>query len=308
MSYDITLKKVSKSYNSDALALNNIDLDIPQNSFFALLGPNGAGKSSLIHILCGLARHFSGEIHIGPYNLKKNHLDVRSCIGLVPQEFNFSIFESVENILYYQSGFYGIATAQAHKNIEYYLKKLHLWSKRKEPANTLSGGMKRRLMIARALVHNPKILLLDEPTTGIDIDLRYQTWDFLKSLHEEGRTIILTTHYLDEAEKLCDRAAFLSKGQVIFCEKMDQLLQKSALLSMRFTYENHDFNVIEFFQKHKVDVQFRRDEQCYEIHLEKNALSVNKILSLLAQSPVSVSKLETITKKLEDYFIKKGVS
>ena len=190
-------------------------MTVEQGDFFALLGPNGAGKSTTIGVLCGLVQKTTGSVEICGYDIDTHPSEARKYVGIVPQEFNFGIFESVYDVVINQAGYYGISRKEAAPNVEKYLKSLGLWEKRNMQSKTLSGGMKRRLMIARALVHSPKLLILDEPTAGVDIELRRGMWDFLRDLNREGTTIILTTHYLEEAELLCTDMAIINKGMIV---------------------------------------------------------------------------------------------
>ena len=199
----LTLRNLTKTYANGVEALKGIDLTVERGDFFALLGPNGAGKSTTIGIVSSLVNKTGGEVTILGHSLDQERELAKQKIGVVPQEFNFSQFEKVFDIVVTQAGFYGIPASLARQRAEKYLRKLGLWDKRKNQARSLSGGMKRRLMIARALVHEPELLILDEPTAGVDIELRRSMWDFLIGLNNEGRTIILTTHYLEEAESLC---------------------------------------------------------------------------------------------------------
>ncbi len=210
----LSIKGLRKTYDGGKEALKGVDFTVPEGGFFALLGPNGAGKSTLIGISCGLVNKTEGEVVIQGYNIDKDGDTAKLHVGLVPQEFNFSIFETVESILFTQAGYYGISRKDVAPQIDTLLKKLGLVEKRNVKSMTLSGGMKRRLMIARALVHKPTLLFLDEPTAGVDVELRLEMWQFLKELNESGVTIILTTHYLEEAEKLCKNIAIISNGEI----------------------------------------------------------------------------------------------
>ncbi len=215
MSSAISLKSLKKIYANGFEAVKEIDLEIPTGSFFALLGPNGAGKSTTIGIISGLIRATSGTCAVGGYDIMSDPVMAKSQVGLVPQEFNFSIFDTLFNIITTQAGYYGIPLSVSSPRAEKLLRDLGLWEKKDEIARNLSGGMKRRLMIARALIHSPRILILDEPTAGVDIELRRGMWDFLRELSQDGVTIILTTHYLEEAETLCDQVAIIDQGQIV---------------------------------------------------------------------------------------------
>lgn len=219
----ITIKGLKKVYKGGKEALKGVDLEVEKGEFFALLGPNGAGKSTLIGIVCGLVEKTGGTVVINGHNIDNDHNAAKVHIGLVPQEFNCDIFSTVEDILFTQAGYYGLSRKEVAPQLEYLLGKLGLLDKRKAQAITLSGGMKRRLMIARALMHKPTLLFLDEPTAGVDIELRLEMWEFLKELNASGVTIILTTHYLEEAEKLCKHVAVISNGEIKRFGTMDAI-------------------------------------------------------------------------------------
>lgn len=220
----LTLRNLRKVYANGLEAVRGVDLEIAPGEFFALLGPNGAGKSTMIGIICSLVRKTSGTVTVFGHDLDRELNAAKRCIGLVPQEFNFNQFEPVAEIVINQAGYYGIPRALAAQRAEQYLKQLGLWDKRREMARQLSGGMKRRLMIARALAHEPKLLILDEPTAGVDLEIRRSMWDFLRDLNTRGVTIILTTHYLEEAETLCRHIAIIDDGRIIENTGMQALL------------------------------------------------------------------------------------
>lgn len=225
----LTLHNLRKTYANGFEALRGIDLEVAQGEFFALLGPNGAGKSTTIGIASSLVRKTSGVVQIFGHDLDRELSIAKRCIGLVPQEFNFNQFEPTAEIVINQAGYYGIPRDRAHERAEICLKQLGLWDKRREMARELSGGMKRRLMIARALVHEPKLLILDEPTAGVDIEIRRSMWDFLREINARGTTIILTTHYLEEAESLCRHVAIIDQGRIIENDRMSVLLGQLGL-------------------------------------------------------------------------------
>lgn len=222
----LSIEKLTKRYANGVEALKGIDLNVAAGDFFALLGPNGAGKTTTIGIVTSLVRKTSGRISVFGYDLDNELERAKSCIGVVPQEINFNQFETAQTILTNQAGFYGIPRRVAVERTERYLKQLSLWDKRNAIARSLSGGMKRRLMIARALVHEPRLLILDEPTAGVDIENRRTMWDFLRETNERGVTIILTTHYLEEAESLCRQVAIIDKGRIIENDLMSNVLLK----------------------------------------------------------------------------------
>ena len=222
----LSIKDLSKKYKSGVKALKSVSFDVQEGDFFALLGPNGAGKTTAIGIITSLVNKSSGSIEVFGHDLDKELALAKSCIGVVPQEVNLNLFDYNFNILVNQAGFYGIPRSEGKKRAEQYLKQMQLWEKRKTNARSLSGGMKRRLMVARALVNQPKLLLLDEPTAGVDIETRRMMWDFLRDLNANGTTIILTTHYLEEAEQLCNKVAIIDEGKIIENDSMQNVLKK----------------------------------------------------------------------------------
>jgi ABC-2 type transport system ATP-binding protein len=225
MTKALEISKLCKTYDNGFQALKTVSVTVEQGDFFALLGPNGAGKSTTLGIVSSLVNKTSGNVSIFGHDLETDLVKAKTCLGVVPQEFNFNQFEKVRDILITQAGYYGIPAVKAKESADFYLKKLGLWDKKDIPSRMLSGGMKRRLMIARALVHNPKLLILDEPTAGVDIELRRSMWTFLKELNEQGTTIILTTHYLEEAEALCRNIAIIDKGEILENTSMKTLLK-----------------------------------------------------------------------------------
>jgi ABC-2 type transport system ATP-binding protein len=222
----LSLRKLSKTYGTGVHALKGIDLDVGQGDFFALLGPNGAGKTTAIGIVSSLVTKTSGRVSVFGHDIDTDLEAAKACLGIVPQEINFNQFEKVSTILVNQAGFYGIPRRVAKQRVEHWLVKLQLWDKRDAISRTLSGGMKRRLMIARALIHEPQLLILDEPTAGVDIEVRRSMWEFLRQINEAGTTIILTTHYLEEAETLCRNIAIIDEGRIIENDRMATVLRK----------------------------------------------------------------------------------
>jgi len=222
----LSIKNLQKTYKDGPQALCGIDLDVDEGDFFALLGPNGAGKSTAIGVISSLVNKSAGTIEVFGHDLDLAPEEVKACIGLVPQEFNFNMFEPVVEIVVNQAGYYGISRREAFQRAEKYLKQLDLWEKRHAEARSLSGGMKRRLMIARALVHEPRLLILDEPTAGVDIEIRHSMWEFLKTINAQGTTIILTTHYLEEAESLCRNIAIINQGRIAERAAMGEMLRR----------------------------------------------------------------------------------
>src|SRR5271167_4649859 len=222
----LVLRQLTKIYKNGIQALKAIDLEVDEGDFFALLGPNGAGKTTAIGIITSLVNKTSGVVEVFGHDIDKELEVAKSCIGLVPQELNFNQFETCFTIVVNQAGFYGIPRRLAKERAEKYLKQLQLWERRNSIARALSGGMKRRLMIARALMHQPKLLILDEPTAGVDIEIRRSMWEFLRNINDQGTTIILTTHYLEEAENLCRNVAIIEGGNIIERDSMPNVLRK----------------------------------------------------------------------------------
>jgi len=231
----LVIKNLKKTYPNGPEALKGVNLEVDDGDFFALLGPNGAGKSTTIGILTGLVNKSAGTVSVYGHDLDEELSKVKASLGVVPQEFNFNLFETVMNTVLFQAGYYGIPRKVAAERAERLLKSLGLWEKREEPGRNLSGGMKRRLMLARALVNQPRLLILDEPTAGLDIELRRELWDFLLELNQKGTTIILTTHYLEEAEKLCRHIAIIDEGSLLTSEPIGSFLRK--LESQVFVFE-----------------------------------------------------------------------
>ncbi len=222
----LSLRQLCKTYANGVQALKGIDLDVEEGDFFALLGPNGAGKSTAIGIVSSLVNKSSGTVTVFGHSIDTDLEAAKSCLGVVPQEINFNQFEKISTILLNQAGFYGIPRPVARERMEYWLNQLQLWDKRETISRSLSGGMKRRLMIARALIHEPQLLILDEPTAGVDIEVRRSMWEFLRRINEQGTTIILTTHYLEEAENLCRHIAIIDEGRIIENDRMSTVLRK----------------------------------------------------------------------------------
>jgi ABC-2 type transport system ATP-binding protein len=294
----LELRNVSKVYKTGVVALKGIDLDVKQGDFFALLGPNGAGKSTTIGIVSTLTQPTTGTVKIFGHDIKKESSLAKLHLGLVPQEFNFNIFETVLDIVLNQAGFYGIPTVTARESAEYYLHKLGLWEKRFEIGRNLSGGMKRRLMIARGLVHHPKLLILDEPTAGVDIELRRQMWDFLKEMNKSGVTIILTTHYLEEAELLCRNIAIIDKGSLIANTSVKNLLSQTKEETLVIDLEDELASLPEIpgFQLHQVD------GTCIEVTY-KQGTRLNDLFENLNKRGVHMTSMRHKTNRLEELFL-----
>ncbi len=295
----LSISGLTKTYKNGVEALKGIDLDVEQGNFFALLGPNGAGKTTTIGIITSLVNKTSGTVRVFGHDIDREIAVAKSCIGIVPQEINFNQFESVETILLNQAGFYGIPRHVARGRTERYLKQLQLWDRRRSTARTLSGGMKRRLMIARALVHEPRLLILDEPTAGVDIEIRRTMWDFLKETNERGVTIILTTHYLEEAENLCRNVAIIDKGRIIENDKISNVLRK--LQSETFV-----LNLREPLAAAPALAGFGVklvDDRTLEVEASKDR-NLNDIFVRLAAQGVDVVSMRNKVNRLEELFIR----
>ncbi len=280
MSYALDLKGLKKVYATGVEALRGIDLIVEEGDFYALLGPNGAGKSTTIGIITSLVNKTAGQVKVFDYDIDNDLERAKQQIGLVPQEFNFNPFETVQQIVINQAGYYGVSRKEALKRSEKYLRQSNLWEKRNVRARMLSGGMKRRLMIARALMHEPRLLILDEPTAGVDIELRREMWAFLKVLNESGTTIILTTHYLEEAEMLCRNIGIIQSGELIENTSMKTLLSKLQYETFIFDLDSYDKKpVIKGYKN------FFEDDLTLAIEVERNQ-GVNNIFEQLNQQNI----------------------
>lgn len=294
----LTIEHLNKTYANGLEALKDINLTVEQGDFFALLGPNGAGKSTCIGVLTSLVTKTDGNIHIFDADLDQQKELAKSYIGLVPQEFNFNGFEQIKHILVTQAGYYGVAPKQAEPRADELLKQLGLWEKRFSPARALSGGMKRRLMIARSLVHNPKLLILDEPTAGVDIELRRSMWVFLREINRQGTTIILTTHYLEEAENLCRNIAIIDKGRIIENTNMKSLLNRldkeTFVLDLKHSLTD----------KTKLQgIAFQQiDATTIEVEINRGD-NLNALFSHLTQCGIEVSSMKNKVNRLEELFL-----
>jgi len=295
--YAIDLQDIKKTYKGGFEALKGISLQVNEGDFFALLGPNGAGKSTTIGIISSLVNKTAGKVTVFGYDLDTHLEQAKSQIGLVPQEFNFNQFEPPLQILVNQAGYYGIKRKEAYVRAEKYLKQLDLWDKRSEPSRELSGGMKRRLMIARALMHEPKLLILDEPTAGVDIEVRRSMWTFLKELNRQGVTIILTTHYLEEAEMLCRNIGIIDKGCLVENTSMKALLAR--LDSETFILDIDPATSLPNSESFKI---IQVDEHTLEIEVGKQQ-SLNKIFEELSTQGIRVNSLRNKANRLEELFI-----
>ncbi len=302
MTNALEIRDLHKTYKNGVQALCGINLEVKQGDFFALLGPNGAGKSTAIGIITSLVNKSSGTVKIYGHDLDGELEKAKSYIGLVPQEFNFNQFEPTIEIVVNQAGFYGINRKIAYQRAEKYLKQLGLWDKRRTIARELSGGMKRRLMIVRALVHEPRILILDEPTAGVDIEIRRSMWKFLKEINEQGTTIILTTHYLEEAESLCKNIAIINKGVVIENTGMQTLLAKLHVETFILNTEEDLQNKLQDWSDDKGCQVKKIDEFTFEVEISREN-SLNNLFSELNKRNINISSLRSKSSRLEELFI-----
>ncbi len=294
----LDIRQLRKTYANGIEALKGIDLTVEHGDFFALLGANGAGKSTTIGLITTLLTKTSGTIAINGYDLDNQPCEAKSCLGLVPQEFNLNIFESCMDVLLNQAGYYGLSRKQAMPRATLLLNQLGLWEKRGSMVRHLSGGMKRRLMIARAMVHEPKVLILDEPTAGVDIEIRRSMWDFLTQANAEGTTIILTTHYLEEAEQLCKNIAIIDKGLILENTSMKALLQ--SLHHQTFLFNTMDpidqLPALDPFIASKIDAN------TFELRVE-NQHALNDVFTVLNQQGLRIHSMRNKTNRLEELFM-----
>lgn len=295
----LSLQQLTKTYKNGVQALKGIDLTVEEGDFFALLGPNGAGKTTAIGIVTSLVNKTSGKVEVFGHDIDAQLAIAKSYIGLVPQEINFNQFETVATILINQAGFYGIPRHVAHNRLEKCLTALQLWDKRNAVSRTLSGGMKRRLMIARALMHEPKLLILDEPTAGVDIEVRRTMWTFMRDINAAGTTIILTTHYLEEAENLCRRVAIIDKGRIIENDLMSRVLRKLQSEVFVFNLRNPIAAAPELPGYRAATP----DDHTLEIEVSKEQ-NLNDIFSRLSAAGIEVISMRNKTNRLEELFMR----
>ncbi len=299
MSIALSINQLTKTYANNVDALKSVNLEVEQGDFFALLGSNGAGKTTMIGIVCSLLNKTSGRVTVMGKE-QSSHLNaVKRMVGLMPQEFNFNPFEPIEEILINQAGYYGINRKSAKKQAELLLKRVELWDKRSDMAKSLSGGMKRRLMLARALIHQPKILILDEPSAGVDVEIRRSMWDYLKELNAQGVTIILTTHYLEEAESLCRNIAILNKGEIVEQTSMKNLLAKISQQSLILESVSPLPQTIPALA---FEVE-RLDDHSMQIVLEPD-MSITDALNALSKESISVDHVRSAQNRLETLFLR----
>lgn len=293
----ITIKNLTKTYSDGTQALKGIDLEVSEGEFCALLGANGAGKTTIIGIITGLVNKTSGQVKIFEHDIDIHHNRAKKVIGVVPQEMNFNVFERVEDIVINQGGYFGIDRKTAIKDTRDILKTLHLWDKRHQIARNLSGGMKRRLMIARALISKPKLLILDEPTAGVDVELRHSMWEFLGRINKEGTAILLTTHYLEEVEQLCRQAAIIKDGVIIANDRVKNLVK----LVNKETYAVH-VDKIRALDKLKNYNPVVIDEHTFEVDLSKKE-PLNEFIACLIQLGMKVTDFRPKGNRIEKLFL-----
>ena len=296
----LSVRGLTKTYKNGVQALKGIDLDVEQGDFFALLGPNGAGKTTLIGIITSLVNKTGGKISVFGHDIDGELEAAKACIGIVPQELNFNQFETPYTIVVNQAGFYGIPRHTARERAEKYLKQLQLWDRRDKMSRGLSGGMKRRLMIARALVHEPRLLILDEPTAGVDIEIRRSMWDFLREINAQGTTIILTTHYLEEAETLCRNIAIINGGHIVERDRMSSLLRRlnteTFVLNLRNSIavapqlEGYSIALVD---NHTIEIETAKEQSLNDVFAQLSALGI-EVLSMRNK----VNRLEEIFMRL----------
>jgi ABC-2 type transport system ATP-binding protein len=296
----LSLRGLTKTYKNGVQALKGVDLEVEQGDFFALLGPNGAGKTTLIGIITSLVNKSSGQAAVFGHDIDRDLEAAKACIGVVPQEFNFNLFETPYTIVVNQAGFYGIPRSEAKPRAEQYLKQLQLWEKRNNIARGLSGGMKRRLMIARALMHEPRLLVLDEPTAGVDIEIRRSMWDFLREINSRGTTIILTTHYLEEAETLCRNIAIINGGRIVEQDRMSNLLRRLNtevfVLSLRNSLQAaptlHGVLKTTLIDDHTLEVEITKEQ------------NLNEVFTQLSGNGIEVLSMRNKVNRLEEIFMR----
>ena len=294
----LTIHDLEKTYKGGHIALKGVSLEVAEGDFFGLLGPNGAGKTTLIGILSSLVNKSGGSVSIFGHDLETDMASAKACIGLVPQEFNFNMFEPPIEVVANQAGYYGIDHKEAFRRAEENLKQLDLWDKRRVMSRTLSGGMKRRLMIARALVNHPRLLILDEPTAGVDIEIRRSMWKFLREINDAGTTIILTTHYLEEAESLCRNIAIIDKGELIENTSTRQLLNTLKMETFVLDLESPlaelpllKTHKLQWIDEHTLEADICRDD------------SINTLFTELTEQGIKVLSMRNKTNRLEELFM-----
>ena len=294
----LEIKNLNKIYNNNLIALDNVSLNVNQGDFYALLGPNGAGKSTMIGIISSLVNKSSGSVKILGLDIDTHHSEAKKKIGIVGQEVNFNQFETIHNILLHQAGFFGLPYKDVKTNTEFFLKRLNLWDKRNEQGRNLSGGMKRRLMVAKALVNKPELLILDEPTAGVDTELRRSLWDFLIEINKNGTTIILTTHYLEEAERLCKNISIIDHGKIVRNSDMNSFLREVEIETFIFDLKDKLFEIpsSDNFKIMKID------DSTLSVQANKG-ISLNTIFNFFNENNIEILSMRNETNRLEELFL-----
>jgi ABC-2 type transport system ATP-binding protein len=297
----LSIRGLNKSYKGGLVALKDINLDIEKGEIFALLGPNGAGKTTLINAVCGIVTPTSGEITAAGYDVRKQYRHARSLIGLVPQEMHIDIFETVWAVTTYSRGLFGMPPDPAH--VEKTLKDLSLWDKRKTKLMELSGGMKRRVLIAKALAHEPEILFLDEPTAGVDVELRRDMWGLVRQLRDKGCTIILTTHYIEEAEEMADRVGVISKGELIVVEEKKKLMAKLGKKQVTFALNDAVTAIPDGLKEWDLALKDNGHALEYTFDTQAQRTGVASLVRRMAELGLTFKDLDTKSSSLEDIFV-----
>ena len=294
----LEIKNLNKIYDNNLIALDNVSLNVNQGDFYALLGPNGAGKSTMIGIISSLVNKSSGSVKILGLDIDTHHSEAKKKIGIVGQEVNFNQFETIHNILLHQAGFFGLPYKDVKTNTEFFLKRLNLWDKRNEQGRNLSGGMKRRLMVAKALVNKPELLILDEPTAGVDTELRRSLWDFLIEINKNGTTIILTTHYLEEAERLCKNISIIDHGKIVRNSDMNSFLREVETETFIFDLKDKLFEIpsSDNFKIIKID------DSTLSVQANKG-ISLNTIFNFFNENNIEILSMRNETNRLEELFL-----
>ncbi len=295
----ISIQNLTKFYRNFK-ALDRVSFEVAQGEFFGFLGPNGAGKTTTISAVTGLANYKEGKVEVFGFDVTRDYRETRALIGLVPQEFNFDPFLTVEQILIFEAGYFGIPKVKAKDRARDLLEFLDLWSKKNDGYKRLSGGMKRRLLIARALMHRPKILILDEPTAGVDLELRYHMWDFLKKLNQEGTTILLTTHYIEEAERLCSRIGVIHQGKIVALDPTETLIRRMSGDQVELYLKKELFEIPDEIQA----IPIVLENQGRTLRFEEKNSAVSEVLKALHKHEIEIEKIDIRRPTLEDAFLK----
>ncbi len=298
----IKIQNINKTYKGDVKALENINLEINKGEILALLGPNGAGKTTLISMICGLTSILNGRIEVGGFDVVKDYKKTRALIGLVPQELTIEQFDNVINGLKFTRGLFGLS--QNDKYLENLLKDLSLWDKKDMPLRSLSGGMKRRVLIAKALCHEPQILFLDEPTAGVDVELRKDMWRIIRKLKSRGTTILLTTHYIDEAEEISDRVAVINEGKVLVIEEKNLLMKKMGKKKLEINLKSPIKKNLKIIKKYKLKILNEGRSIIYIYDTKAERTGITKLLSDLSNNGIILKDLKTSQSSLEEIFVK----